>query len=173
MVTEVALLVNQTSGGGRAVAVARRVADYLRRSGVTVDLGRTTGESGQRWFGTVLAGGFDAKVTDRTNRLSWPRGKARYNLAILIELAALKPMEYVIEMDGQRWETSAMLVAVGNGQSYGGGMRICPSGVDDDGRFDITVIGETSVGRLLRVFPEIYKGRHVESPRVKTYRARS
>lgn len=259
MVTEVALLVNPTSGDGRAAAVAARVADYLRRSGVVVDelrgrdqtealelarravergtgalvscggdgivnvalqavagtstpfgvipagtgndharmlgiprndpmaaarivlegrvrpvdLGSTTGQRGQRWFGTVLAGGFDAKVTDRTNRLSWPRGKARYNLAMLIELAALKPMEYVIELDGRQWETSAMLVAVGNGQSYGGGMRICPSAVDDDGLLDITVIGETSVGRLLRVFPTIYKGRHVESPRVATYRARS
>lgn len=259
MIADVALLVNPTSGGGRAVTTARRVADYLRGSGVAVeelsgrdetealdlarcavergtgalvacggdgivnvalqvvagtstpfgvipagtgndharmldiprgdpmaaaqvvlegavrpvDLGRTTGRDGQRWFGTVLAGGFDAKVTDRTNRLSWPRGKMRYNLAILVELAALKPMEYVIEVDGQQWETSAMLVAVGNGQSYGGGMRICPSAVDDDGQFDITVIGEISVGRLVRVFPTIYKGRHVDYPKVNTYRARS
>ena len=100
-----------------------------------------------------------------------PDGKRR-DLARL-ELAALKPMEYVIEMDGQRWETSAMLVAVGNGQSYGGGMQICPSAIDDDGQFDVTVIGETSVGRLVRVFPTIYKGRHVDYPRVNTYRARS
>ncbi len=152
------------------VAAARVVRDGHARP---IDLGRVTGAGGDRWFGTVLAGGFDAKVSDRTNRMSWPRGRLRYNLAIVAELAALKPMEYVIELDGRRWETRATLVAVGNGRSYGGGMRICPSAVDDDGRFDVTVIGEVPARRLVRVLPTVYKGTHVDYPQVTTYRARS
>lgn len=139
----------------------------------TIDVGRVSGDRRRRWFGTVLAGGFDALVSDRTNRMRWPRGKLRYNLAILAELAALKPLEYVIELDGQRWETRAVLVALGNGQSYGGGMRICPSAVDDDGLFDVTVIGEVDRRRLLRVLPTVYQGSHVDYPQVGTYRARS
>lgn len=149
-------------------------ADVLLTGTVrTIDLGRTTGDEGSRWFGTVLAGGFDALVNDRTNRMRWPRGRMRYNLAILAELAALRPLDYVIELDGQRWESHSTLVAVGNGQSYGGGMRICPEADPGDGLFDVAVIGEVPRRKLVRVLPTVYKGSHVDYPQVSVHRARS
>ncbi|NHD17805.1 MULTISPECIES: diacylglycerol kinase [unclassified Actinopolyspora] len=127
---------------------------------------------GDRWFGTVLAGGFDARVNERTNRMSWPRGKWRYNLAVLAELARLRPLDYALELDGERRRTRAVLVAVGNGASYGGGMRICPDAVPDDGVLDVTVIGPVTAGRLVRVLPTVYSGKHVDHPQVSTFRAR-
>ncbi|NYH80278.1 diacylglycerol kinase (ATP) [Actinopolyspora biskrensis] len=127
---------------------------------------------GDRWFGTVLAGGFDARVNERTNRMSWPRGKWRYNLAVLAELARLRPLDYVLELDGERRHTRAVLVAVGNGPSYGGGMRICPDAVPDDGLLDVTVIGQVAARRLIRVLPTVYSGKHVEYSQVSTFRAR-
>lgn len=148
------------------VTAAARIV--LAGSVRAIDLGRV----GDRWFGTVLAGGFDAKVNDRTNRMRWPRGRWRYNLAILAELASLRPLDYVLDLDGHRIRTQATLVAVGNGPSYGGGMRICPSAVADDGLFDVTVIGATNAARLIRVLPRVYAGTHVEESGVTTYRAR-
>lgn len=130
------------------------------------------GRCGEHWFGTVLAGGFDARVNERTNRMSWPRGEWRYNLAVLVELARLRPLDYVLELDGERRRTRAVLVAVGNGPSYGGGMRICPDAVPDDGLLDVTVIGPVAPRRLLRVLPTVYSGKHVEYSQVSTFRAR-
>lgn len=69
-------------------------------------------------------------------------------------------------------ETEATLVAVGNGSSYGGGMRICPDAVPDDGLFDVTVVGDCSRATLLRVFPQVYRGGHVGHPKVTVHRAR-
>jgi diacylglycerol kinase (ATP) len=103
-------------------------------------------------------------VNERANRMtSWyvPRGRSRYNLAILAELRVFKPVPYVVEIDGGRWETEAMLVAVGNGPSYGGGMRVCPDARLDDGLLDVTVLGPISKPEFLRVFPTVYKGTHV------------
>ncbi|PRW61967.1 diacylglycerol kinase [Actinopolyspora mortivallis] len=135
---------------------------------IAIDAGRC----GEHWFGTVLAGGFDARVNERTNRMSWPRGTWRYNLAVLVELARLRPLDYTLELDGRTWHTSAVLVAVGNGTSYGGGMRICPGASWTDGWFDVTVIGPVAARRLVRVLPTVYDGRHVEYPQVTTVRAR-
>lgn len=145
-------------------AAARIVARGTSRP---IDLGRV----GERWFGTAFAGGFDAKVSDRANRLRWPRGKLRYNLAVLAELSVLRPLRYELELDGRVLHTEAMLVAVGNGSSYGGGMRVCPAAELDDGLFDVTVIGPTDRARLVRLLPTIYSGAHVRYPQVSTYRA--
>src|SRR6185503_17175971 len=112
----------------RPLPAARLVAEGLRENRTrAVDLARMDGPDGfTRHFGAVLGAGFDAIVNERANAMRWPRGPRRYDLATYLELARLKPRRYVITLDGQRIETDAVLVAVGNTASYGGGMRICP-----------------------------------------------
>jgi diacylglycerol kinase (ATP) len=125
-----------------------------------------------RWFGGVLGSGFDSMVNERANRMSWPKGKSRYNLAILAELRVFKPLPFRLTLDGEVWETEAMLVAVGNGTSYGAGMRVCPDAILDDGMLDVTVLGPVSKTTFIRTFPNVYKGTHVQRPEVTVRRAR-
>ena len=125
-----------------------------------------------RWFGGVLGSGFDSMVNERANRMSWPKGKSRYNLAILAELRVFKPLPFRLTLDGEVWETEAMLVAVGNGTSYGAGMRVCPGATLDDGMLDITVLGPVSKATFIRTFPSVYKGTHVDRPEVTCRQAR-
>ncbi|MEU6735345.1 diacylglycerol kinase family protein [Streptomyces physcomitrii] len=124
------------------------------------------------WFGTVLASGFDSRVNDRGNRIRLPLGRFKYDLAILAELAAFRPIPYRIRLDGgEVREIEATLVAVGNGPSYGGGMRICAGADMHDGLFQVTVVGEASRTDLLRVFPRVYQGTHLDHPSVTVHRA--
>ncbi|MCX5371088.1 diacylglycerol kinase [Streptomyces sp. NBC_00015] len=150
-------------------AAARLVADALKGARIRdIDLGRV----GDRWFGTVLASGFDSRVNDRGNRMRWPVGRARYDLAMLAELAAFRPFPYRITLDGGAVrEVEATLVAVGNGSSYGGGMRICPGADLTDGLFDVTIVGDCRRRTLLRVFPKVYRGTHIDHPKVTVLRA--
>ena len=76
-----------------------------------IDLGRAGGQ----YFVTVLAAGFDSKVNERANAMTWPRGQMRYNLATLAELRVFEPLPYTLELDGEVRQVEAMLVAVGNG----------------------------------------------------------
>ncbi len=139
-----------------------------------VDLARVTGaDGGHRWYGAVLAAGFDAIVNEWANRMRWPRGPRRYDLAILAELARLRPRRYTLTLDGERIEVDAVLVAVGNGASYGGGMRICPAADLTDGLLDVVVGGRFNRRTLIRIKPRIYPGTHVTHPLVHTYRART
>lgn len=127
---------------------------------------------GDKWFGCVLGAGFDSRVNDRANRMSWPRGRMRYNLAILAELRVFRPLPFVLELDGERWETEAMLVAVGNAKSYGAGMKVTPDAEVDDGVVDVQVLGPVSKPEFLKTFPKVFKGTHVTHPAVTIRRAK-
>ncbi|WP_369256933.1 diacylglycerol kinase [Streptomyces sp. R35] len=150
-------------------AAGRLIAESLKGARLRdIDLGRV----GDTWFGTVLASGFDSRVNDRGNRMRWPTGRFKYDLAMLAELAAFKPFPYRITLDdGEVQEIEATLVAVGNGSSYGGGMKICADADLTDGLFDITVVGDCSRTTLLKVFPKVYKGTHLSHPKVTVHRA--
>jgi diacylglycerol kinase (ATP) len=139
-------------------------------SGVTrrVDLGRSEGQ----WFACVVAAGFDARVNDRSNRIRWPKGPRRYDLATFIELGVFRPIHYILDLDGEILELDAMLIAVGNTPSYGGGLLITPDASIDDGLFDVLLVAPVSKATLLRVFPKVRKGTHLSHPAISVRRAR-
>lgn len=149
-----------------ATSMADALAGTEHRS---VDLAR----SGDRWWASVLCAGFDSAVNDRANRMRWPHGPRRYDLALLAELARLRPVPMALELDGRREELDVTLVAVGNTATYGGGIPICPQADPEDGLLDITVVGPISRGRLIRVTPTLRRGEHLAHPAVSNYRART
>lgn len=135
-----------------------------------IDAGRARTPTGDRWFLGVLGGGFDTVVNDRAARMRRVHGTARYVGAVLRELPTFRGIPYAVQVDGQRIETTAMLVAVANGPSFGSGMRVCPDAQFDDGLFDVLVLHRISVPQFLRVFPRVFSGRHVDHPAVQICR---
>lgn len=150
--------------GDPAAAADRVIAGRMR----TIDLAR----SGDRYFATVLAAGFDALVNERANRMTWPSGQMRYNLATLAELRTFTPIPYTLVLDGAELRTEAMLVAVGNGPSFGGGLRIAEGALLDDGLLDVIVIGRMSRLELIRVYPQLFRGTHVRHRQCQRHRVR-
>ena len=139
-----------------------------------VDLGRIRGSGNQKWFGTVMAAGFDSLVSDRANRMRWPHGRMRYNVAMLAELSQLRLLPFRLVLDGgEEMVTDLTMAAFGNTRSYGGGMLICPNADHADGQLDITMVHSDSRTRLVRLFPTVFKGTHIELPNVTTARAKT
>jgi diacylglycerol kinase (ATP) len=139
-----------------------------------VDLARMTDADGRtRWFGAVLGAGFDAVVNERANAMRFPRGPRRYDLAVLAELARLRPRRYTLTLDGVSQTIDAVLVAVGNTESYGGGMRICPAADPTDGLLDVVVAGRMGRLTLMKIKPRVYRGSHVDHPLVSCFQART
>ncbi|HEU4812103.1 MAG TPA: diacylglycerol kinase [Nocardioides sp.] len=135
----------------------------------TIDLAR----SGSKYFATVLAAGFDAVVNERANAMTWPKGQMRYNLATAAELRTFSPLPYTLELDGVTRRLDAMLVAVGNGPSFGGGLRITEGAVLDDGMLDVVIIKPMSKMGLIRTYPKLFKGTHVTHPQYEHHLART
>jgi diacylglycerol kinase (ATP) len=146
--------------------------DYLEHlistEPIFVDVGVADGE----YFGAVLSSGFDSVVNERANKLKWPKGPAKYNVAIALEFPKFNAIEFKIFADEKVLEVEAMLIAIGNGQSYGGGMRVCPNADLHDGLLDIMILHPVSKLEFLKVFPTVYQGTHIEHPQVEVIRAK-
>ena len=135
----------------------------------SIDLGLVDGE----WFGAILSTGFDSIVNEKANTMSWPKGPMKYNAAIAIELPRFKPRHYEITLDDRTISTEAMLIAVSNGRSYGGGMLVCPAANISDGLFDVMVLHPVSTVEFIKVFPRVFAGTHVSHPAVEIVRSKS
>ena len=154
-----------------AAAVSQALAklDSPRR----IDAGKAHSSIGQFWFIGTVSAGFDALVNRRANRMSWPKGQRRYELAMLLELASFKPIRYEAVVDGKPRVIEGMLCAVANAPCFGGGMMIAPDAKIDDGYLDLFIVHKISRPELIRIFPKVYTGAHVGHPAVEIIRAKS
>lgn len=135
---------------------------------VEIDLGFVAG----RYFAEILSTGFDSAVNERANRMRLIKGPMKYNFAILAELSTFTAIDYEFNLDGQLLQSRAMLIAIANGISYGGGMKVCPGAELDDGYFDVMILEPVSKFEFLRVFPKVFSGRHISHPKVSIRRAK-
>jgi diacylglycerol kinase (ATP) len=66
-----------------------------------------------------------------------------------------------------------MLIAIANGLSYGGGMKVCPAAQIQDGLLDIMILAPVSKFEFVRIFPSVFKGLHITHPAVSIFQGRS
>jgi diacylglycerol kinase (ATP) len=119
----------------------------------------------------VISTGFDATVSARARRMPRAIGSLRYVLALLLQLRALSTTRYRLIVNGMTREVEATLVAVANGRNYGRGMLISPESINDDGVFEVVVVGPVNRMKLLLLFPRIFSGSHINHPLVETFQA--
>jgi len=155
----------------RTLSIPAQPADALSllASGRTrrLDLGRVNGV----YFVNVAGVGFDAEVvSDVNNRRRLVGGSAAYILSVLRMLLRYRPVAADITVDGVTHPAKIYIAAVANGQYYGGGMRIAPQAVPDDGSFEICVVRELSKFGFLQAFPSVFKGEHSRHPAVSFFR---
>ncbi len=136
----------------------------------SIDLGRVL----ERYFVNSLGVGFDAAVASRVNGKKFliNKGKWPYISSIFSTFLTYQPVEMEMVLDDTTVECKPTLVAVGIGHSYGGGIKIVPTAVNDDGFFDICVIDRISKGELLYYLPRAVKGKHLTLNKCKMYRSK-
>ena len=140
----------------------------LTKTPEAIDLGEIDGE----FFGAIASTGFDSLVNERANQMRWPKGPAKYNVAMALELPKFKPIQYQFSIDGREFAREAMLIAVGNGRSYGGGMLVCPDADLTDGLLDLMILNPVSKREFIRIFPSVYEGKHISHPQVEIIKAK-
>lgn len=124
-------------------------------------------------FCNVAGAGLDAEVVSEANKTFKKfSGSGGYLLALLKQLALYKPQPARITVDEHTLEAKIWLVAVANGQYYGGGMKIAPQADPKDGLADVVLVGDLHRLHFLRLFPLVYSGRHVFHPAVRVVKGK-
>ena len=146
------------------VAVERAAKGAIRR----IDLLRV-GESYSLSYAGV---GFDSEVTRYANEVKILRGPLIYFYSVIHTLITFEPPRMKVVYDGGTFDGKVMFTVVNNLPRFGGGMRIAPDAVIDDGLLDLIIVREVPRSVLLSIFPKVYGGKHVGHPAVTLVRTR-
>lgn len=136
-----------------------------------MDLALCESSQQRRYFVQVLSIGFDATVNRFANNMKYPKGKIKYTIAMLLLLPRATNLDFEIQTGTDSFKIRSMLVAVANGSTYGGGMRILPDASFKDGLLDLLYVDPVSKLTLLSIFPRVFRGTHTKHPAVHLLRA--
>lgn len=129
----------------------------------------------KRYFANIAGVGFDAIVTDRTNRLK-DKGKSGvllYFYSLLVSLLHFRSPSVLLEIDGVKVSGEIFSISIGIGRFKGGGMITLPNSVIDDGLFDLTVIKKMRRREVIRNVSKLYNGTILSHPKVEAYQAQT
>ncbi len=150
----------------------QKAVDLVRAGSLReVDVGRVETPDETYYFLNIVGAGLpvDAmKVAEKLKIL----GNTAYTVATLWCALKLTAYPMVIEIDGEKVHQDSMFVEVSNTRYTGTSFLIAPDAELDDGLLDVTLLGRLSRRRLLRLFPTIYRGRHVHYPEIRAFKGK-
>lgn len=136
-----------------------------------VDVGHCRTGDRELYYLNILGLGFVSDVTATAVKLKL-LGNLSYTLGVIYQTAFLGTSRLELEIDGERIERDATFLEISNSR-YTADFLMAPEAQIDDGLLDVTLLGKISRRRLLRLFPTVFRGEHVQYPEVETFTARS
>jgi len=142
-----------------------------------IDVGVIQGEGteGPRHFLVLTGTGFDARTAQTVNNgIRGLSGPMAYVWGAILTLKDFTPFTLTLTLDNEPpRKTEAMFVSFANVETTGGGMKIAPGAVADDGSLDICLVEKVSKLTLLYQLSQVFNGKHVLHPAVSMLKARS
>jgi diacylglycerol kinase (ATP) len=165
----------------KTLGIKKGIEDLLvvleRNETKKIDVGRVdftdaAGKTISRYFLNVADIGIGAETANRVNKHSkLLKGFISFMLGAVSTIIFYKNKDFKIIIDDKTVLNARMnSVIIANGRYFGGGMKVAPEALIDDGVFDIIILGDLSKLELIKSFPLIYDGRHLSHPKVKLYR---
>ncbi len=156
----------------------RGAARHLVKSSAReVDVGRVTyinnqGAQESSYFINIAGLGLDGETVGRVNRTSKALGGfISFLWGTVVSLLLYRNKEMTVSVDGKiAFEGRVATVLIGNGCYAGGGMYLAPYARMDDGLFDVIILGNLGKKDLLFNLPNVYKGKHMNNPKIKFLR---
>lgn len=169
-------------GSGNDLAISMEIPRDIEQACEVILRGKTQGRDlGRvidRYFANAVGIGFDAQVARTTNEgmKGFPvRGVPLYVLAMFKTLLRYEGCEACVIIDDKEAVTlrHLLLIAVGIGKTYGGGIPIVPGAVPDDGLYDVCTVEAVGSLEVIAKLPKALKGTHIHDPKARVMRGRS
>jgi len=143
----------------------------LRQNVRQVDVGQVTAADEEYYFLNIVGIGLPVDAGLTAKKLKF-LGNRAYTLGTLWRVLGLRSYPLRLEIDGEVIEQDNVFVEVSNSRYTGTKFLIAPHAEIDDGLLDVTLVQKLSRLRVLKLFPSVYSGRHLEYEEVTTYKAR-
>lgn len=147
-----------------------------------VDIGRISfvaddGSKATRYFCNIASFGLSGHVDRAVNRARLSKllgGRFAFAWSTFWTALRYRPQAVRIKMDDRYDEVfNVGTGAVAIGQYFGGGMHMAPMADPSDGIFDVVIMADMTLRDLIGSEGDIYKGTHLQSPKVTATRTRS
>lgn len=158
------------------------ILSNMDREPFLVDVGQVTiGKDHTHCFINNLGAGFDALVAREANRSALKKFLNRFSMGSLVyayilikELFSYRSKNIRLTIDGEQHEfEKTWFITVSNQPYIGGGMKLAPDAIVDDGLLDVTVVHHLSKIKLLLVFVTVFWGGHKKFKELKMFRGRN
>jgi diacylglycerol kinase (ATP) len=135
-----------------------------------VEFTAADGERAERLFANVAEAGYGAEVVRRADRLPRWMGRLRYLLAAWASIRAVSRVDAQLSVDFTSRDLALVELVVANGQFFGGGMKVAPRAIPQDGRLSVLAFtgGRSQVFMLTT---ELYAGEHLPHPEIVEYQS--
>lgn len=147
------------------------VEKIARRKTKKIDVGFFKYPEGEHYFINLLGAGFVANVAHRAKKYK-AIGPLSYVIGVFEEVVRLQPIPMQMTIDGNAFQRNYIFAEICNSTKTGGNMIMAPDAKIDDGLLDVILLNDISKLNLLKVFPQIFKGTHVNDSHVETFTGR-
>ncbi len=131
------------------------------------------GIANDHFFANVSGFGFDVDVLLNTARYKKSfRGMLPYLLGIFSTISHLRTLHLIVKVEDRTICRDSLLITVGNGTHFGGGMNAMPNADPFDGLFDVMIVKKVQLLRFLSLLPSFIQGKHLGFPEVECFRAK-
>lgn len=163
----------RTFGLNRAPAVVGRHFATDHVMSIDVGVAELTGLDGKpmtRYFANIAEVGYGAEAVKRA--AGYPRwlGRVRYLFAAWGAVRGVNSQQATIELDGKRIERNLVNLVAANCQFFGGGMKVAPRALPDDGLFNVQVF-HGAKSQVFQLTSKIYKGEHIPHPGISEFQS--
>jgi diacylglycerol kinase (ATP) len=136
-----------------------------------VDAGHFKYPEGENFFINLLGTGFVSNVAHQAGKYK-ALGPLSYIIGVFEEVIQLKSVPLELTIDGKVYQRDYIFTEICNSTKTGGNMIMAPDAKIDDGLLDVILLNDISKFNLLKVFPQIFKGTHVNDSHVETFKGK-
>tara|TARA_B100001123_G_scaffold125519_1_gene146245 strand:- start:615 stop:1502 length:888 start_codon:yes stop_codon:yes gene_type:complete len=143
-------------------SVERIMKGHLR----PIDIARVDA-NGQLFYAfNIIGWGMVTDATSLAEKLRW-LGETRYNIGAIYEVIKSKKRISKLIIDNEEIIEDFVFIIACNTIHTGKAMKIAPLAKVDDGKIDIVIVRKASRVQLLKLFPKLFTGEHIDSPLVE------
>ncbi|MCP5102003.1 MAG: diacylglycerol kinase family lipid kinase [bacterium] len=129
----------------------------------------SSGREIRKYYINIMGVGLVADILKLTNERLKFLGAFGYSLAVLIRLFKGMNNRITVTVDGEQHQLKDSALVISNSKYTGGEMKIAPMADTGDGKVDMVVFNEVNRREIIAIFRKVFKGKHIQHPKVKTF----